>query len=74
MAELDKTYEGERRTAENEAVMMRDEVESDGKVAEFDGKVNQYEKLQSCKRPEVDDSFLGAKIEQLWNFKEKDGT
>ena len=53
---------------------MRDEVESDGKVAEFDGKVNQYEKLQSCKRPEVDDSFLGAKIEQLWNFKEKDGT
>ena len=45
---------------------MRDVMETDGVVAS-------YEKRQGA-MPDVDETLIGAKIEQLWEFKEEDGT
>ena len=41
---------------------------------EISGKVDRYEKLQPLERPEVDASFVGVEIEQLWIHTEEDGT
>ncbi len=61
---LDKRYEGERKDAETQAVKLREEMEARGET-------DRYERMQPKQRPQIDDSFLGAKIEQLWIYTEK---
>ena len=67
VVDLDKRYEKEK-----------DEIERDGKelreTLELEGKVDRYEKMQPKKQPAIDENFIGAEIEQLWDFKEPDGT
>ena len=67
MVKLDERYDKERKVSEIEAVALRDEMETSGEV-------DRYEKIQPEELPEVDESFIGARIEQLWFFKEEDGT
>ena len=66
VALLEKRYDNERKEAEIEAEKLREDWESGGKT-------DRYEKMQPNKRPEIDESFVGARIEQLWIYKEKTG-
>ena len=38
------------------------------------GELDRYEKLQPRTRSEVDESLIGVKVEQLWEYTEPDGS
>ena len=42
-----------------------------GEDLEAHEKVDRYEKMQPKKRPVINESFVGADIEQLWEYTEK---
>ena len=64
--DLKKRREGEKQSIRIGGEAMRDEMMEQGVV-------DPYEKSQGP-RPDVDENFIGAKIEQLWEYTEKDGT
>jgi hypothetical protein len=64
--DLDKCNDDEKDEVIAGAMKLRETLEEDGKV-------DRYEKFQPP-RPNVDESFVGSRIEQLWIFTEKDGT
>ena len=43
---------------------MREDLEASGII-------DRYEKMQPKKRPKINESFVGADIEQLWEYTEK---
>ena len=61
---MDSGYEGEKEVAIKGAKKMREDLEASGKT-------DRYEKIQPKKRPEINESFVGADIEQLWEYTEK---
>jgi hypothetical protein len=64
--DLDKMFEKKKEEAIEEAKNMR-ERDEDG------GTKDRYEKLQPTKPKKVDETLVGAEIEQLWIFTEKNG-
>ena len=64
--DLEKFREDEKEEIIDGGIKLREKLEDDGIV-------DRYEKRQGA-RPDVDENLIGAKIEQLWEFKEKDGT
>ena len=63
---LEKFQEDEKHEIVEGGQKLRDELEEGGVT-------DRYEKRQGP-RPNVDDTLIGARVEQLWNFTEKDGT
>ena len=64
---LDSQYDAEKEKLIVEAGKLRDTLEASGEV-------DRFEKMHPKKRPEVNASFEGSKIEQLWEFTEENGT
>ena len=66
IGDLDKRRESEKQSVIDGGEKLREEMEEEGEV-------DRYEKMQPP-RPKVDETLIGARIEQLWEYKEKDGT
>jgi hypothetical protein len=64
--DLQERREKERQAIQDGGEGMRDNMEAEGTV-------DRYEQFQGP-MPTVDETFVGAKIEQLWDFTEKGGT
>ena len=64
--DLENRKEKEIEAIQTGGKKLRDDMETDGVV-------DSYEKRQGA-MPDVDETLIGAKIEQLWEFKEEDGT
>ena len=65
---MDTKYESEKERAIKGVEKMREDLEASGKI-------DRYEKMQPKQRPKIDQSFVGAHIEQLWEYTEtKKGT
>ena len=63
---LDKRRQNEKQTIIKGGEKLRDEFEDNGQV-------DRYEKMQPP-RLEVDETLIGARIEQLWEYSETDST
>ena len=62
---LEEKDEKEKELLAGRATKLREKLEEDGVV-------DRYEKKQP-ERPPVDENLVGARMEQLWEFIEKDG-
>jgi len=65
VVDLENRKEKEIEAIQTGGKKLRDDMETDGVV-------DSYEKRQGA-MPDVDETLIGAKIEQLWEFKEEDG-
>jgi hypothetical protein len=65
VARLDKRRADQEKSFRREGKKLRDNLEKMGNA-------DRYEKMQPS-RPKVDESFVNARIEQYWEFNEKNG-
>ena len=64
---LDDRHETEKEQFVVDAEKLREELE-------MEGKTDRHERMQPTTMPAIDEHFVGAKIEQYWEYEEEDGS